>query len=76
MFDDYNAYSADNRKGERLVFREFCDSVPFKFEPWFAYQYSGQFLRRRLRGFISLLGPIDEMSLLYHQIIHTTIWPW
>jgi len=42
LFDDYNAYSADNRKGERLAFREFCDSVPFKFEPWFAYQYSGQ----------------------------------
>jgi len=42
MFDDYNAYSADIRKGERLAFREFCDSVPFKFEPWFVYQYSGQ----------------------------------
>jgi len=42
MFDDFNAYCADNRHGQRRAFREFCDSVPFKFEPWFAYQYSGQ----------------------------------
>jgi O-methyltransferase len=42
MFDDYNAYRADNRQGERRAFREFCASVPFKFEPWFAYQYAGQ----------------------------------
>jgi len=42
MFDDYNAYCADNRQGERRAFREFRDSVSFKFEPWFAYQYAGQ----------------------------------
>lgn len=42
MFDDYNAYCADNRQGERRAFREFCDTAPFKFEPWFSYQYSGQ----------------------------------
>jgi hypothetical protein len=42
MFDDYNTYCADNKKGERRAFREFCETVPFKFEPWFAYQYSGQ----------------------------------
>ena len=42
MFDGYNAYCADNRRGERRAFHEFCSSVPFKFEPWFAYQYSGQ----------------------------------
>jgi len=42
MFDDYNANCADNRQGERRAFREFCDSVQFKFEPWFAYQYAGQ----------------------------------
>ena len=42
MFDDYIAYSAVNRKGVRLAFPEFFDSVPFKFEPWFANQYSGQ----------------------------------
>lgn len=42
LFDDYNAYCADNKQGERRAFREFCDAVPFKFEPWFAYQYAGQ----------------------------------
>lgn len=42
MFDDYNAYCADNRQGERRAFREFCDTAPFRFEPWFAYQFSGQ----------------------------------
>ena len=42
MFDDFNAYSADNNKGERRAFREFCDTVTFRFEPWFTYQYSGQ----------------------------------
>jgi O-methyltransferase len=42
MFDDYNAYCADNCQGERRAFREFCDTVPFIFEPWFTYQYSGQ----------------------------------
>ena len=42
MFDDYNAYCADNRAGERRAFREFCGKTSFKFEPWFTYQYSGQ----------------------------------
>ena len=42
MFDDYNAYCADNKQGERRAFREFSEMVPFKFEPWFAYQYGGQ----------------------------------
>lgn len=42
MFDDYNAYCADNRRGERRAFREFCETVQFKFEPWFSYQYAGQ----------------------------------
>ena len=42
MFDDYNAYCADNKHGERLALREFCEAVPFKFELWFAYQYGGQ----------------------------------
>lgn len=42
MFDDYNAYCADIRQGERRAFREFCGAVPFKFEPWFAHQYGGQ----------------------------------
>ena len=42
LFDDYNAYCADNRAGERRAFREFCGKTSFKFEPWFTYQYSGQ----------------------------------
>lgn len=42
MFDDYNAYCADNSQGERRAFREFCNIVPFKFEPWFTYQYASQ----------------------------------
>lgn len=42
MFDDYNAYCADNKQGERRAFREFCNTIPYKFEPWFAYQYAGQ----------------------------------
>ena len=41
MFDDYNAFCANNKQGERRSFREFCETVPFKFEPWFAYQYCG-----------------------------------
>lgn len=42
MFDDYNAYCADNKQGERRAFREFCESVTFNFESWFTYQYGGQ----------------------------------
>jgi O-methyltransferase len=42
MFDDYNAFHADNRKGERRAFREFCLTSRYKFEPWFSYMYSGQ----------------------------------
>lgn len=42
MFDDYNAYCADNKQGERRAFHEFCNAAPFKFEPWFSYQYGGQ----------------------------------
>lgn len=42
LFDDYNAFSADNNKGERRAFREFSETSKHKFEPWFAYGYSGQ----------------------------------
>jgi len=42
MFDDYNAYCADNSQGERRAFHEFSTSTHFKFEPWFTYQYAGQ----------------------------------
>ena len=42
LFDDYNAYNADNRKGERRAFIEFQDQTKSKFEKWFTYHYSGQ----------------------------------
>ena len=42
LFDDYNAFSADSSKGERRAFSEFQKHSQFKFEPWFAYMYSGQ----------------------------------
>lgn len=42
LFDDYNAFNADNRKGERRAFAEFREKSKFKFEPWFDYMYSGQ----------------------------------
>ena len=42
LFDDYNAYNADNRKGERRAFKEFQDQTKSKFEKWFTYHYSGQ----------------------------------
>lgn len=43
LFDDWNAYSADTKKGERLAFSEFQKKYPqYTFEPWFSYGYSGQ----------------------------------
>lgn len=42
MFDEYNAFCADNRKGERRAFKEFQDKSSFKFEPWFPYHFVGQ----------------------------------
>ncbi|MFO0497448.1 MAG: TylF/MycF/NovP-related O-methyltransferase, partial [Betaproteobacteria bacterium] len=42
MFDDFNAFCADNSQGERRAFRDFCNDVRFKFEPWFSYHYAGQ----------------------------------
>lgn len=42
LLDDFNAFSADNRKGERRAFREFQEISKFKFEKWFPYHYSGQ----------------------------------
>lgn len=42
MFDDYNAFCANNKKGERRAFSEFQKNAKFKFEPWFSYHYSGQ----------------------------------
>lgn len=42
LFDDYNAFCADNRKGERRAFNQFQTTSRFKFEPWFPYMYCGQ----------------------------------
>lgn len=42
MMDDYNAFSADNAKGERRALREFIGKTGFTIEPWFSYMYSGQ----------------------------------
>lgn len=42
LLDDFNAFAADNRKGERRAFREFCDNSSKKFEPWYPYMFSGQ----------------------------------
>ena len=42
LFDDYNAYCSDSKSGGRRAPHEFCEAVPFKFEPWFPYQYAGQ----------------------------------
>lgn len=42
LFDDWNAHCADNNRGERRAFREFRSATSLEFEPWFAYQYSGQ----------------------------------
>jgi O-methyltransferase len=42
LFDDYNSFSADDKKGERRAFREFRGKSQRKFEPWFSYFYVGQ----------------------------------
>lgn len=42
MFDDYNAFNADMKKGERLAFNNFIRSSRWKFEPWCSYMYTGQ----------------------------------
>jgi len=42
LFDDYNAFNADNNKGERRAFKELREDFKYEFEPWFAYSFSGQ----------------------------------
>ncbi len=42
MFDDYNAFCADNRKGQRAAFLEFQNKSEFIFESFFAYHFCGQ----------------------------------
>ena len=42
MFDDYNAFNGDNKKGERKAFNEFAGNSKWKFESWCQYMYTGQ----------------------------------
>ena len=42
LFDDYNAFKADNKRGQRLAFKEFRSESKFKFEKYFSYHMSGQ----------------------------------
>jgi len=42
MFDDYNAFSANNEKGERRAFKEFQCKNKLLWESWQAYHFSGQ----------------------------------
>ena len=42
LIDDYNSFSADQRKGQRKAFEEFRSETNFRFEPWFPYAYVGQ----------------------------------
>jgi O-methyltransferase len=42
LFDDYNAYSASNREGERKAFKEFQAESNLVWEPWQAYHFVGQ----------------------------------
>lgn len=42
LFDDYNAFKADNKRGQRLAFIEFRSKSKFKFEKHFSYHMCGQ----------------------------------
>ena len=42
LMDDWNAFSADNAKGERRALAEFCATTGLKVDPWFSYLYAGQ----------------------------------
>ncbi len=42
LFDDYNTFSADNKKGQRKAVREFLKESNLELEPWFPYCYVGQ----------------------------------
>ena len=42
LFDDYNCFCADNRKGKRKAFLRFQKNAKLKFEKWFSYHFSGQ----------------------------------
>jgi len=42
MFDDYNAFNADNNHGQRKSFANFSKNENFIFEKFFSYEYIGQ----------------------------------
>ena len=42
MFDDFNAFNADNNKGQRKAFNEYSKSTIWKLEPFFNYMYCGK----------------------------------
>ena len=42
LFDDYNSFHSDNRKGERRAFSEFSERTDLVFEKWMTYEISGQ----------------------------------
>jgi O-methyltransferase len=42
LFDEYNAFNADNLRGERKALIEFTEKSPYVFEKWFSYLYCGQ----------------------------------
>lgn len=42
LFDDYNAFNANQNQGQRKSFSEFNKKSDFVFEKYFSYHYSGQ----------------------------------
>jgi len=42
LFDDYNLFQADDRRGERRAVREFLARSEMRLEPWFAYGLTSQ----------------------------------
>ena len=42
LFDDYNAFNANQNQGQRKSFSEFNEKSEFVFEKYFSYHYSGQ----------------------------------
>jgi len=42
MFDDFNAFNADNNRGQRKAFNEYRKLTKWKLEPFFDYMYCGK----------------------------------
>lgn len=42
LFDDYNCFNADNKKGQRKAFADFAKESCFIFEKFFSYHFAGQ----------------------------------